>query len=235
MPRKGKSAGPSGLIVGRQACAGNVTRQVRILQRRYQDAGAAGLISGHRGKPSNRALPTAMRRKAINLVRQRYAHLGPTRVCEHLANRHGISVSAATLNTWMTAAGLWQPRSKKVVQSATGCQTKQGHELGRHYVPPFDNWILDTQALVATSDGPSKGKKTRHRIALETLRVAETITFADERVYRNAPQAKHKISRDTDKRFVTRRDAQGHGTVTRLPDAKPQRRYWHARRKLETQ
>ncbi len=58
-------------------------RQVRILQRRYRDAGAAGLISGHRGKRSNRAHPIAMQQSAIDLVRKRYAHLGPTRVCEH--------------------------------------------------------------------------------------------------------------------------------------------------------
>jgi hypothetical protein len=74
------------------------------------------------------------------------------------------------------------------------------------------------------------GKKTIHRTALENLRVAETITFADERVYRNALLAKHKINRDTDMRLVHGRDAQGRGTFTRIPDAKPQRRFRHTMR-----
>ena len=134
-------------------------RQIHILKRRYLEAGAVGLISGHRGKPSNRAIPTAIRKKAIDLVRKRYAHLGPTRVCEHLANRHGISVSTSTLNTWMTAAGLWQPRSERTSKAAVKpIRDGRGTQPQGRYIPLFDDWVLDTHELVATADGP-KGLK----------------------------------------------------------------------------
>jgi transposase len=135
------------------------TRQVRTLQHRFVEAGAAGLMSKHRGKRSNRAYPIALQRQAIDLVRKRYAHLGPTRVREHLANRHGIAVSVETVSTWMTAAKLWRPRSKRSTVSAMkpNGNVRASDPLAP-CIPLFDDWMLDTQELVATADAP-KGQK----------------------------------------------------------------------------
>jgi len=41
-------------------------RQVRRLQRRYEAKGAAGLVSGHRGKPSNRRLSDAIKQAVLS-------------------------------------------------------------------------------------------------------------------------------------------------------------------------
>ena len=133
-------------------------RQVRILKARYLENGAAGLVSRKRGRRSNRAFPEVLRQSAIRLVRQRYAHLGPTRAAEHLANRHGISVSTCTLNTWMTAEGLWRRRSKTSSKSAAQPTTLDSSLPQLRYIALFGDWVLDTQEMVAIADGP-KGKK----------------------------------------------------------------------------
>jgi len=65
-------------------------RQVSRLCRRYEADGPAGLVSGKRGKPSNRELPIDLRARAMALVRERYADFGPTLACEKLAECHGV-------------------------------------------------------------------------------------------------------------------------------------------------
>ncbi|WP_436231381.1 helix-turn-helix domain-containing protein, partial [Caballeronia sp. LjRoot29] len=56
-------------------------RQISRLCRRYEADGPAGLVSGKRGKPSNRELPIDLRARAMALVRERYADFGPTLAC----------------------------------------------------------------------------------------------------------------------------------------------------------
>ena len=82
-------------------------RQVKRLAARYRDQGAAGLVSGHRGKRSNNAIDAAVRREVLDLVRERYWDFGPTFAREKLAEEHGYRLSAETLRQWMMAAGLW--------------------------------------------------------------------------------------------------------------------------------
>jgi hypothetical protein len=133
-------------------------RQVSTLLWRYRNAGAAGMISGHRGRPGNRALPAALRERAIRLVRGHYAHLGPTWASKHLAHRHGLSLKVTTLHRWMVAAGLWRPRSRKTSVAARPPDPARKADPAGRYVALFDDWVLDTEELVATSDGP-KGRK----------------------------------------------------------------------------
>lgn len=88
-------------------------RQVKRLARRYREEGAAGLISGHRGKRPNNAIAEGVRRAVMDIVRERYADFGPTLACEKLIERHGFSLSVETLRQWMIAEGLWQPKQRK--------------------------------------------------------------------------------------------------------------------------
>jgi hypothetical protein len=48
-------------------------RQAKRLWSRYQLQGAAGLVHGSAGKPSNRAKPDKMRKKVIGLIRKKYS------------------------------------------------------------------------------------------------------------------------------------------------------------------
>ena len=91
-------------------------RQVKRLLARYRERGSAGLVSGHRGKVSNNALAAAVRRAAMELVRERYADFGPTFACEKLVEVHGHRLSVETLRKWMIAAGLWRAKARREVR-----------------------------------------------------------------------------------------------------------------------
>ncbi len=92
---------------------GLTERQVSRLKRRFEAAGAAGLVSAKRGRPSNRQLPMNLRARAIAIIRERYADFGPTLACEKLHECHGILLAKETVRQWMYAAGLWVPRAQR--------------------------------------------------------------------------------------------------------------------------
>ena len=94
-------------------------RQVQRLCHGYRESGPAGLVSRQRGRPSNRRLSEALRERALELMRSRYADFGPTLACEKLSDHHGFRVSIETLRRWMFDEGLWVPcaqRSRRVHQ-----------------------------------------------------------------------------------------------------------------------
>ena len=86
---------------------GLTVRQVRRLQRRYAEAGAAGLVSRRRGKPSNRRIADEIKDAILARLRECYADFGPTLAAEYL-REDGLQVSKETLRGWMIEAGLWQ-------------------------------------------------------------------------------------------------------------------------------
>ncbi len=88
-------------------------RQVQRLCAAYRDQGAAGLVSGKRGRRSNRRLPDERRRRALELVCTRYADFGPTLAAEKLEELHGLAVSRETLRKWMVEACVWVPRKQR--------------------------------------------------------------------------------------------------------------------------
>jgi hypothetical protein len=106
----------SGRLRVADACAliGLRRRQVFRLLRGVKQNGAAGLLSRHRGKPSNRRLPAEVRTLALSLVRDRYPDFGPTMAAEKLATQHGCSISRETLRGWMIADGLWIDRRHRL-------------------------------------------------------------------------------------------------------------------------
>lgn len=91
-------------------------RQVRRLQKKYTEKGAAGLIHQGRGKPSNNRLPTKTRQEAVNLLHSRYSDFGPTFAHEKLVEVHGLKLSAGSVRQIMIGEKLWVPRkAKKIV------------------------------------------------------------------------------------------------------------------------
>jgi len=87
--------------------------QVHRLLTRYRSDGAAGLVSGKRGKPSNRKYPDTIREYALHIIQSRYHDFGPTLVAEKLEEVHQLSVSKETLRKWMIEAGIWQSRIER--------------------------------------------------------------------------------------------------------------------------
>ena len=94
-------------------CLGLSTRHVRRLQRKYEEEGPSGLISGHRGKPSNHQLAADLKERALALVKAHYSDFGPTLAAEYLYQRHGLRLGVETLRQAMMTHRLWQSRRKK--------------------------------------------------------------------------------------------------------------------------
>jgi transposase len=91
-------------------------RQVRRLQARLRNEGDGGIVHRLRGRRSNRKIPESVQQRALRrLAQARYDGFGPTLAGEHLA-RQGIEVSRETLRQWMSKAGLWRIRRRKVQQ-----------------------------------------------------------------------------------------------------------------------
>jgi len=93
--------------------------QVHRLLQAYDLAGADGLVSKKRGRPSNRRHSEDFRNLVLDLVRDHYVDFGPTLAAEKLVERHRIAVSKETLRQWMMAAGIWvsrRERKKRVFQ-----------------------------------------------------------------------------------------------------------------------
>ncbi|WP_232465557.1 helix-turn-helix domain-containing protein, partial [Burkholderia ubonensis] len=88
-------------------------RQVERLANRYRSQGAAGLVSRKRGRPGNRRLDEDLARRALTIIRDRYADFGPTLACEKLWECHGIRLAKETVRKLMTEAGLWIPRRQR--------------------------------------------------------------------------------------------------------------------------
>ena len=87
-------------------------RQSKRLWQRYRGEGAKGLQHRSAGRGSNRAKPEKLRRKVLQLLREKYSgteqeRFGPTLAAEHLADEDGLEVGAETLRRWMLAEGLW--------------------------------------------------------------------------------------------------------------------------------
>jgi hypothetical protein len=99
------------------ALLGLSERQLHRLYRRFTDAGAAGLASRRRGRPSNRRLADGTRERALTLLRARYADFGPTFAHQKLTEEHALALSVETLRGWMIAAGLWVPRLQRMRRS----------------------------------------------------------------------------------------------------------------------
>ena len=72
------------------ALLGLSERQVRRLFRAFARAGAVGLASRRRGRPSNRRFADTTRERALALLRERYADFGPTFAHQKLTEEHGL-------------------------------------------------------------------------------------------------------------------------------------------------
>ncbi len=88
-------------------------RQVKRLWRAYQEQGAAGLVNKSRGKPGHNQLNEEVKKKALNLILERYRDFGPTLATEKLLELHGVKISDESVRKMMIAEGLWKHRRKR--------------------------------------------------------------------------------------------------------------------------
>jgi len=88
-------------------------RQIKRLLKRYRARGAAGLVSGHKGRPANNRIPAEVRASALATIRKDYRDFGPTLAHEKLTELHGLSCSREAVRTWMVEEGIWTSRRKQ--------------------------------------------------------------------------------------------------------------------------
>lgn len=87
-------------------------RQAKRIWRRWREQGDAGLVHRTRGRPSNRTKPESLRRRCLELYRERFEGFGPTLAAEKLA-QEGLGVDHETLRRWLLAAGLWKVERRR--------------------------------------------------------------------------------------------------------------------------
>src|SRR5262249_55519973 len=97
-------------------------RWVRKLLVRLRRRGDGGLRHGLRGRASKRKTPEAVKRRAVELYRQKkqaklWHDYGPRLAAEELAEQHGIQVSRETLRQWLIEAKLWRRRRARIEQA----------------------------------------------------------------------------------------------------------------------
>lgn len=89
-------------------------RQIRRLLQKYKAQGPVALAHAGRGQISNSKLPDELRLKCLNIVSDQLHGFGPTLTHEKLTTVHGFDLSVEILRSWMIAADLWIPRSKRL-------------------------------------------------------------------------------------------------------------------------
>jgi transposase len=89
-------------------------RHFRRLLRKYRRDGPEGIISGHRGKPSNNRMYSEKREAIIEKLQTEYADFGPTLASEKLEEREGLKVSKETVRQIMIQEGLHKPKKRKI-------------------------------------------------------------------------------------------------------------------------
>ena len=92
---------------------GVTERHFRRLLQRYRVQGPEGIISGHRGKPSNNRMGEKKKGKILDKLKEDYHGFGPTLASEKLSERDGIIVSKETVRQIMIDAGLHQAKTRK--------------------------------------------------------------------------------------------------------------------------
>lgn len=88
-------------------------RHIRRLKGKVKKQGAAGLIHGNRGQPSNRRIPEEEREKIKKLLHERYPDFKPAFAAEKLQELHHIKRDAKTVRSIMILEGLWKPSKKR--------------------------------------------------------------------------------------------------------------------------
>jgi hypothetical protein len=87
---------------------------------RFRRQGAAGLVSGKRGKHGTHRLPTIYTDHILDLAREHYSDFGPTLAREKLFERHGLLIGHETLRGLMRDAGLFT-REQRAARLCSSC------------------------------------------------------------------------------------------------------------------
>lgn len=89
-------------------------RQTRRILKIYRREGDIALVHKSRGRASNRKTSEEKKQKVIARIKERYLDFGPTLAMEYIEEDGLGSFCKETIRQFMTEAGIWQPRGRKV-------------------------------------------------------------------------------------------------------------------------
>jgi hypothetical protein len=93
---------------------GLTDRQIRRIIERVSREGDKGIIHRSRGRPSHNATPDSIKRKVINLCKEKYSGFGPTLASEKLFEINKTCISRETLRQWLKRENLpYRDRKKR--------------------------------------------------------------------------------------------------------------------------
>ncbi len=115
-PEEGRRLHVLTLLEGRRISLGQAAeglgvtaRQVRRLRVRLRRDGPAALIHGNRGRHASHRLPEELQTQIVTFARGRYTGLNDVHLTEKLTTVEGLTVSRATVQRVLRAAGLVSP------------------------------------------------------------------------------------------------------------------------------
>lgn len=88
-------------------------RHFWCLLRRFRLDGVAGIVSGHRSKPSNNRLAPENRQTIIDKLHEKHSDFGPALASEKLEERDEAVVSKETVRQIMISEGLHNSKTRK--------------------------------------------------------------------------------------------------------------------------
>jgi transposase-like protein len=161
------------------------------------------LVHRLRGKRSNRGGDAARREQVIERVRERYADFGPTLAAEYLA-KDGFVVSVETLRRWLTKAGVWQVRRRRVEARKWRAPKEHVGEMVQMDGSPHD-WFegrREPATMMVLIDDATQ--RTEARLFAEETTAAAFEMFARHARRHGRPRA---VYVDRASIYVTTRDA----------------------------
>lgn len=88
-------------------------RHIKRLLNAYRNHGAAGIVSKHRGYPSNNRLSEEVKKHTLDLLKSKYTGFGPTLAHEKLVEKDHLKLSDESVRKIMIEEGLWKARKAR--------------------------------------------------------------------------------------------------------------------------
>lgn len=143
-------------------------RQIYNLRSAVKSGGAASLIHGNRGKPSNRRIPEAERRQIVKLLLERYVDFKPTHASEKLKEVHGLDRDPKTVRQIMINEEIWTPKKQKSPEYRCSRLRKEHYGEMEQFDGSYEHWFEDRlpgeYCLLASIDDAT-GKITELKFA----------------------------------------------------------------------
>lgn len=95
------------------AAFGCSERHAYRLLRRLEEKGLDGMVHGNRGKPSHRRTSDDVKSKILTLVKNKYADVNDTHLCELLLKNEKIRIGRETLRNFLRESGIKAKRPRR--------------------------------------------------------------------------------------------------------------------------